>query len=53
MDEAGTPFCITIDGQTKDDNTVTVRDRNDASQIRISKEGVGRYLREMLSAAMV
>ncbi len=53
MDEAGTPFCITIDGQTKDDSTVTVRDRNDASQIRISKEGLGRYLHEKLSAAMV
>src|SRR5437763_15052194 len=28
QDEAGTPFCVTIDGQTLQDNTVTIRDRN-------------------------
>jgi glycyl-tRNA synthetase len=46
MDEAGTPFCFTIDGQTKEDNTVTVRDRNDASQIRIDKSRCLEYLRD-------
>jgi hypothetical protein len=39
MDEAGTPFCFTIDGQTKEDGTVTVRNRDDASQDRIPKQG--------------
>ncbi len=48
MDEAGTPFCFTIDGQSKEDGTVTVRDRDDASQIRIPKEGIGKYLRDKL-----
>jgi len=48
MDEAGTPFCFTIDGQTKEDGTVTVRDRNDASQIRIDKSKCLEYLREKL-----
>jgi len=48
MDEAGTPFCFTIDGQSKEDGTVTVRDRDDASQIRIPKEGCLKYLREQL-----
>ncbi|MCO6438913.1 MAG: glycine--tRNA ligase [Phycisphaerae bacterium] len=48
MDEAGTPFCFTIDGQTKEDGTVTVRNRDDASQERISREGVLRYLHERL-----
>ncbi len=48
MDEAGTPFCFTIDGQTKDDGTVTVRNRDDASQARIPKEGCVDYLRDQL-----
>jgi glycyl-tRNA synthetase len=48
MDEAGTPFCFTIDGQTKEDGTVTVRNRDDASQVRIPKDGCLRYLEEKL-----
>jgi glycyl-tRNA synthetase len=48
MDEAGTPFCFTVDGQTKEDGTVTVRDRNDASQIRIDKSRCLEYVREKL-----
>jgi glycyl-tRNA synthetase len=34
MDEAGCPFCITIDGQTKEDDTVTIRDRDSMEQTR-------------------
>jgi glycyl-tRNA synthetase len=34
MDEAGTPFCITVDGQTLQDDTVTVRDRDSMEQTR-------------------
>ncbi len=49
MDEAGTPFCFTIDGQTKEDGTVTVRNRDDASQERIPKEGCLKYLKEKLA----
>ncbi len=49
MDEAGTPYCFTVDGQTKEDNTVTVRDRDTGEQTRISKESVGNFLREKLS----
>jgi glycyl-tRNA synthetase len=37
-DEAGTPFCLTIDGQTKEDGTVTIRDRDTMKQDRISLE---------------
>jgi len=48
MDEAGTPFCFTIDGQTKEDGTVTVRNRDDASQIRIDKTRCLEYLRDQL-----
>ncbi len=48
MDEAGTPYCFTIDGQTKDDGTVTVRDRDTGGQERIDKSRVVDYLREKL-----
>lgn len=37
QDEIGTPWCITVDGQTKDDQTVTVRDRDSMQQERIPK----------------
>ncbi len=48
VDEAGTPFCFTIDGQTKEDGTVTVRNRDDASQERIDKSRCLEHLREKL-----
>ncbi len=48
MDEAGTPYCFTIDGQSKEDGTVTVRNRDDASQIRIDKSRCLEYLRDQL-----
>ncbi|MFW5830131.1 MAG: His/Gly/Thr/Pro-type tRNA ligase C-terminal domain-containing protein, partial [Planctomycetota bacterium] len=35
-DEIGTPCCITIDGTTLDDGTVTLRDRDSTEQIRVS-----------------
>ncbi len=35
QDEIGTPFCITVDGQTADDQTVTLRDRDTLKQERI------------------
>ena len=36
QDEAGTPFCITVDGQTMQDDTVTVRERDSRQQYRIA-----------------
>ena len=48
QDEAGTPFCITVDGQTKEDNTVTVRDRDSMDQVRVSTDQLRDYLREKL-----
>lgn len=48
MDEAGTPYCVTIDGQTLEDGTVTVRDRDDGSQIRIAEDQVVKFLSERL-----
>ena len=48
-DEAGTPFCITIDGQTKDDDTVTIRDRDSMEQERILAKDVIKEIRRRLS----
>ena len=48
MDEAGTPYCFTIDGQTKEDNTVTVRDRDTGDQDRIDKSRVIEFLADKL-----
>ena len=44
MDEAGTPFCITVDGQTLEDGTVTIRDRDSMEQDRIAKDDVAATL---------
>jgi glycyl-tRNA synthetase len=35
QDIIGTPFCIAVDHQTRDDQTVTIRDRNTMSQVRV------------------
>jgi len=48
QDEAGTPFCITVDGQTAQDQTVTVRDRDSMKQIRVSCDKLKSYLRDKL-----
>ena len=48
MDEVGTPFCFTIDGQSKEDGTVTVRNRDDASQVRIDGSRCLEYLGDNL-----
>jgi glycyl-tRNA synthetase len=48
QDEMGTPFCITIDYQTLEDNTVTIRERDSMKQDRISVDKVTSYLQEKL-----
>jgi glycyl-tRNA synthetase len=48
MDEAGTPFCITIDTQTLEDNTVTVRERDTMEQIRLSTDKLLHYILEKI-----
>jgi len=48
MDEAGTPYCITIDTQSLQDNTVTVRERDSMEQIRVSIDKLLGYLLEKL-----
>jgi glycyl-tRNA synthetase len=48
MDEAGTPFCVTVDGQTADDESVTVRNRDTGDQVRLPIEQLIPYLREKI-----
>ena len=37
MDEVGTPYCVTVDYQTLEDDTVTIRDRDSSSQVRVKR----------------
>jgi glycyl-tRNA synthetase len=48
QDEAGTPFCVTIDGQTLQDETVTIRDRDSLKQWRVPMRGVAEEVRQRL-----
>ncbi len=50
QDEAGTPFCITVDTQTLSDQTVTIRERDSMEQVRVSSDKILMYLLEKLSA---
>lgn len=47
-DEIGIPFAITVDHQTLEDNTVTIRDRDTTEQIRIEISSIEKYLVEKL-----
>ncbi|MBX7155020.1 MAG: glycine--tRNA ligase [Bacteriodetes bacterium] len=49
QDEIGTPYCITIDGQSVADQTVTIRERDSMQQIRIEISNVKSYLLERLA----
>ncbi len=48
FDEIGTPFCITVDHETLRENTVTIRDRDSTSQIRVSREELVDILGELI-----
>jgi glycyl-tRNA synthetase len=47
-DEIGTPFCVTVDFDTLEDNAVTVRERDTMTQERVSLDRVESYLAEQL-----
>lgn len=49
QDAIGTPYCVTVDHQTLEDNTVTIRDRDDLTQIRVSIDEVKGKLKENTS----
>jgi glycyl-tRNA synthetase len=46
QDEIGTPFCITVDFQSLEDQTVTVRNRDTMQQERVSTRELRSYLEE-------
>ena len=49
QDEIGTPYCVTIDFQTLDDQTVTIRERDHMTQIRLPLNEVKNYLLERVT----
>ncbi len=49
MDEIGTPYCITVDYETKENGTVTVRDRDTTEQIRMPLEDVAGYIQQRVT----
>ncbi len=48
QDEIGTPFCVTVDGQTIVDATVTIRDRDTLKQDRVAADRVGEWITSRL-----
>ncbi|MDB4126703.1 glycine--tRNA ligase [Flavobacteriales bacterium] len=51
QDAIGTPFCITVDHQTLEDNTVTLRDRDTMTQERVSVEKLHSIIAEKVNIA--
>ncbi len=51
MDEIGTPYCITVDYQTLEDGTVTIRERDSTEQVRVRKDEVVPTLTALLCGA--
>jgi glycyl-tRNA synthetase len=49
QDEVGTPWCITVDGQSVEDQTVTIRDRDSLEQVRVASDKVVGWIRERLA----
>ncbi len=48
QDEIGTPYCVTIDFDTLDTDTVTVRERDSMAQVRIPIDSLVKYLEDNL-----
>jgi glycyl-tRNA synthetase len=49
MDALGTPFCVTIDHQTKEDRTITIRYRDTMQQERIPIEGLAQFIKQKIA----
>ena len=47
-DEVGTPLCITVDFETLDDDSVTIRDRDTMRQKRIEISELSKYLEDLI-----
>jgi glycyl-tRNA synthetase len=51
QDEVGTPWCVTVDFDSLEDDAVTVRDRDTTEQIRVPVEGLLAELRRRMDGA--
>jgi glycyl-tRNA synthetase len=51
QDEIGTPFCITVDGESVENDTVTIRNRDTMLQDRINSSQVYNYIRDKFDQA--
>ncbi len=49
QDEIGTPYCVTVDYDTLEDGTVTVRDRDTTEQVRVGREDVAGTIRDLVA----
>ncbi|MEX0980200.1 MAG: glycine--tRNA ligase [Gemmatimonadota bacterium] len=49
QDEAGTPWCITVDGQSAEDGSVTVRDRDSLDQVRVDAGQLRGWIQDRLA----
>ena len=52
QDEVGTPYCVTIDFQTLEDNTVTIRERDSMEQVRLPIDELENYIDKTLEIKM-
>ena len=50
QDEAGTPFGVTVDHDTLDDNTVTLRERDNMNQVRVSIDKLSEAVIDKINA---
>jgi Glycyl-tRNA synthetase (class II) len=50
QDEVGTPYCLTVDGQTMEDGTITLRNRDTLQQERIAAEHAGTIITARLES---
>jgi len=51
-DAIGTPYCVTVDHQTLEDNTVTIRERDSMKQERVSIDGISDIVAKNVSAKL-
>lgn len=49
QDEIGTPFCVTVDHETLEEDTVTVRERDSTDQIRVALDELEEFIEELVN----
>jgi glycyl-tRNA synthetase len=49
--ELGTPFCVTVDFEMRENSTVTIRDRDTEQQVRVHKDALSAILKQLLAGA--